>query len=307
MYSDNYLQQVHLLLQCLPALRKHPFFALKGGTAINLFVQDLPRLSVDIDLTYFPIEPREVSLNNIQQGLNELAGTIKQMLPQVIIKKQFNKENNLLLKLYIYFQQAMIKIEPNFIMRGSLYPIAEASLSQRVNDDLDSFLDQVPMLSPAELYAGKICAALNRQHPRDLFDIKILMDKTGITESIRKAFVVYLACNPRPIYELLSPNLLDIELPFKREFLQMTDHDVSLGELLEVRDKLIKTINRSLTDSEREFLLSLKSGAPQFDLLSFENLDQLPALRWKIMNIQRMDKQKNQIMYNKLSKVLENG
>jgi len=58
MIADIYRSQVELLLRVLPYVAKEKVFALKGGTAINLFVRDLPRLSVDIDLTYLPFEDR---------------------------------------------------------------------------------------------------------------------------------------------------------------------------------------------------------------------------------------------------------
>ncbi|WP_218944460.1 nucleotidyl transferase AbiEii/AbiGii toxin family protein [Maribacter luteus] len=69
---SNYKQQVSLLLQVLPEVAKEPIFPLDGGTAINLFVWDMPRLSVDIDLTYIPIEDRKTSFKNIIDGLDRI-------------------------------------------------------------------------------------------------------------------------------------------------------------------------------------------------------------------------------------------
>ncbi|CAN5251608.1 hypothetical protein BH10PSE19_BH10PSE19_18880 [soil metagenome] len=78
-YSEGYLAQIELLLQILPIVNEQDCFALKGGTAINLFIRDMPRLSVDIDLTYLPIEPRALFLENITTALNTLANRIKEV------------------------------------------------------------------------------------------------------------------------------------------------------------------------------------------------------------------------------------
>ena len=223
MHNGKFNEQVRLLLKCLPAIRAQSLFAVKGGTAINLFIQNLPRLSVDIDLTYLFTEDRETSIHKIQSGLREIAETIKKNNPHFVIKEQYSQQDHILIKLLVYANNVMVKIEPSFIMRGTLYPTVEASLCQRVNTEFNMFLDKVPLLAQPEIYAGKLCAALNRQHPRDLFDVKLLLENGGITDEIRQAFVVYLACDTRPIHELLNPNLLDIHAVYQREFIQMTD------------------------------------------------------------------------------------
>ncbi len=77
-YSHGYINQVGLLLKVLPIINKQSCFALKGGTAINLFIRNMPRLSVDIDLAYIPIEPREIFLTNITTELKTLANNLKE-------------------------------------------------------------------------------------------------------------------------------------------------------------------------------------------------------------------------------------
>lgn len=80
----------------------------------------------------------------------------------------------------------------------------------------------VRVLSLEDTYGGKICAALDRQHPRDLFDIKLLLENEGLTEKIKKAFIVYLISHDRPIVEVLNPGLQDIKQIFENEFAGMT-------------------------------------------------------------------------------------
>ncbi len=303
-YNEEFVRQVEVLLRCLPSIRNQADFALKGGTAINLFIQNLPRLSVDIDLTYCHISDRATSLNHMQECLRAIASEIKRTNPEFIIKEKLSQESNLIIKLFIFYQRTFVKIEPNFNMRGTLYPVELGNLSQNTKDYFNFFIDKVPMLAKAEVYAGKICAGLNRQHPRDLFDIKLLLEDGGITDAIREAFVVYLACDVRPIHELLSPHRLDISNVFQNEFLKMTDIQVSLEHLIQVREELIDCLAKSLTENEREFLLSVKNGDPKYYLLPFDNLDQLPALRWKVLNIKRMNKEKHIQMIAKLKSVL---
>lgn len=84
----------------------------------------------------------------------------------------------------------------------------------------------------------------------------------------------------------------------------MTETPVSLEALLETREILIKTINQGLSSNERDFILSVKQGEPDYALMPFEHLDNLPALKWKVINIRKMDKNKHTVMINKLESVL---
>lgn len=71
-FSESYRKQVALLVRVLPAVAAERCFALKGGTAINLFVRDLPRLSVDIDMTYVPVQSRAESLSAIDAAMKRI-------------------------------------------------------------------------------------------------------------------------------------------------------------------------------------------------------------------------------------------
>lgn len=110
---DQYKRQVDLLLQVLPEVAKENCFALHGGTAINLFVREMPRLSVDIDLTYIPIEDRQTSLENISTALMRIKGNIERVIPTISIVLQPADS-----KLQISNKGAQIKIEVNPINRG---------------------------------------------------------------------------------------------------------------------------------------------------------------------------------------------
>jgi predicted nucleotidyltransferase component of viral defense system len=195
-YSRGHISQVGLLLKILPIINMQNCFALKGGTAINLFVRDMPRLSVDIDLAYLPIEPREQFLENITAALDTLSSNIRRKDDgQYQVNVVFTKVPRQLSKLIVSNNMTRIIIEPNFVLRGSVFECETYDLCQSAQNCFS-----IETLSFVDLYGGKICAALARQHPRDLFDVKMLLENEGITESVRQAFVVYLA-------SVLSPSI----------------------------------------------------------------------------------------------------
>ncbi len=304
MIQSQYFKQANLLLRILPFLAGESDFALKGGTAINFFVRDFPRLSVDIDITYLPINDRNTALQEISLMLLRYSTYIQKIFPNSKVTEKKFKDSNLINGLIVVNDNTTIKIEPNLIIRGSVFPTQNLSLTAKAKEIFQKDV-KVQILSNADLYAGKICAALDRQHPRDLFDITKLLENEGITESIRKAFIVYLLSHPRPIVELLNPNKIDISKMFETEFLGMTDEEITLKTLLDSRDQLIKSINFSLLNNEKLFIISFKNKKPEWDLLGLEDIENLPAIRWKQYNLAKMQEQKHKIALDKLCNFLK--
>lgn len=302
MFDPKYNTQVRLLLRCLPEIGRYKCFALKGGSAINLFVQEMPRVSVDIDLTYLPLKSRTEALLEIHETLLSIRDDIERRIPGARVQKIPDRDS--IIKLIVSADDAIIKIEPNLIIRGSVYPPKQRDLCQAAQERYEVFAS-VSTLSIADLYAGKLCAALDRQHPRDLFDVKLLLDNTGITPEIRRAFVVYLASHNRPINELLNPGLYDITELYQNQFAGMTRIEVSLDELMQVQRNLARSLVTALDNNEKKFLISMKSGEPDWDLLSINHLVQLPALQWKLINIRKMDESNHTVSLEKLKSILE--
>ena len=291
------------MLQTIPHVAAETGFALKGGTAINLFVRDMPRLSVDIDLAYLPVEePRETALNKISDALRRIAVAIKRAIPGVKIQESQGQEPHRITKLVVATGQTRIKIEPNEVIRGSVFPPEERELTPRAEHMFERSVTAW-VLSIPDLYGGKICAALDRQHPRDLFDVKVLLEKEGMTDKIRKAFVVYLASHDRPMSELLDPNRKDIRQIYESEFAGMTIDSVSYEDLLKARENLIETLRKELSNDEKAFLISLKEGQPKWSLIGIEGIENLPAVQWKLMNIQSMNRKKHAGALEKLKQV----
>ena len=116
----QYHQQVQLLLQLLPYVAEHQCFALKGGTAINLFYRNFPRLSVDIDLVFLPMMEREEALNTIRQSLSTLAESIHTGMPEARVVASFREKQDAL-RLTVNKEGAQIKIELSPVLRGTVY------------------------------------------------------------------------------------------------------------------------------------------------------------------------------------------
>jgi predicted nucleotidyltransferase component of viral defense system len=305
-FQEVYKNQVALLLEVLPVLNDFKCFALKGGTAINLFIHDMPRLSVDIDLTYLPIESRDIFLQNIEAELLKM----KQVIGKLgVMVKTVPMKNGSISKLQVYSNNGMIKIEPNFVLRGSVFPCEEKELCDKAQDQFLKFM-RVKTLSVADLYGGKICAALDRYHPRDLFDIKLLLENQGLTEAVRQAFIVYLASGSRPMHELLEPRITEasqqeFENTFQNEFSGMTAIPTTHKELKDIRAYLPKLLLSSFTENERIFLIQLKSGNPDWSLLPINGINSLPGIQWKLQNINKIPEEKKKEQFNKLKQVLE--
>ena len=296
-----FFRQAELLLRTLPLLHEEGNFALKGGTAINFFVRNMPRLSVDTDLTFLPVTDRATAYDTISAMLLRLSKRLQSRGTKVVLKKSGKPEFTR--AVMITREGASIKVEPNFIIRGSLYGVETRELCQAAQETFE-LGGEAQVLSVPDLYGGKICAALDRQHPRDLFDIKLLLDNEGLTDAIRKSFIVHLISHDRPMAELLLPNFADLKKAFTAEFEGMTLAKVSPEELEEARARLVEAIRKDMTDKERRFIVSVKKAAPEWELIEVEGVDRLPAVQWKLLNIRKMDKAKHRQALKRLEKCL---
>ncbi|MDP2140583.1 MAG: nucleotidyl transferase AbiEii/AbiGii toxin family protein [Gammaproteobacteria bacterium] len=284
--NQIYLDTARLLTQVAPLVFADDTFALKGGTAINLFIRDMPRLSVDLDLV-FPDHTlsREDALARINDAIRQSAERLNKRGFQTHIPVADAGETKLLVRR----DRIQVKIETNFVMRGTVQPVRRASLTSAARNALMADLE-IPVVSLEDVYGGKLCAAMDRQHPRDLFDVMQLFAHEGITPGIRRAFVVYLASSNRPIHEVLFPQLRDVRYDFEHNFQGMTTEPVSLDDLLAARERMVRELHQGLDDNERRFLLSLVSGSPDWSLLGIDHLEHLPGIRWKLHNLFALQK-----------------
>lgn len=283
--NQAYLDTARLLTQAAPFVFADDTFALKGGTAINLFVRDMPRLSVDLDLV-FPdyLPPRAEALQRIAGALRQFADRLKARGFQTRTTSAPDAGET---KLFARRGPVEVKIEVNFVMRGTVFPVRQASLTPTARETLLADLE-IPVVSLEDMYGGKLVAAMDRQHPRDLFDVLQLYAHEGVTTGIRRAFVVYLASHNRPVHEVLFPSLKDLQFDYDHNFEGMTVEPVDLGELVAVRARLIDDLQHGLDPAERKFLLSLVAAEPDWALLDLPHLEHLPAIRWKLQNLEKL-------------------
>lgn len=294
--------QVQLLLEVLGTVVSNPLFALKGGTAINFFHADLPRLSVDIDLAYTKINSREDFLKD-NQAFCQTVSLNLQRKHGVLVQAQTTKEG-IPKQINISSKNTEIKIDINLVLRGSVYPPVFKESCETIKRKYETVLS-INTLSFEDLYAGKFCAALDRQHPRDLFDIMMFFQNHQITEHLKKTFLVYLISGNRPISEFISPNRLDQRVSFENEFLGMTDYLVSYPELEEARELLIQSIDDAFNQQDREFLISVKRGEADWNYLGIDHIKDMPAVKWKEYNLRQMSLQKHEAALNELKRKLK--
>ena len=295
--NGQYFNQTRLLVRALPYIYAHDCFALKGGTALNLFVRDLPRLSVDIDLTYLPSVNYEQAVEDIEKNLSVLAEEIKAGIVGCLVKKSSKT------RLMVSLDEIAVKIELSPVLRETVNGIDIRNASPNTEETFGDV--QARVLSFEDIYAGKICAALDRQHPRDLYDIKQLFDNEGLTEDLVETFLVYLISSGRPIAELLDPQPKNISGTYEDEFASMTRDEVTVDALVEARGQLVREIRANITKRHKDFLLSFKAREPDWSLLHVDNAANLPAVKWKQQNLGEMSKEKHARAYNKLKAVLD--
>lgn len=297
--KERYLAQTRLLLDVLPIIRDYPDFALKGGTALNYFLHDLPRLSVDIDLQYLPVTPYQKARFEIHRQMEAMCADVQRAL--VGARCHYDPAH---FRIPIRHQHADIKIETNDVIRGQVFEPSIRPLASKLEERFGLTLE-INCLNRADLYAGKLTAALDRQHPRDLFDIHLLLEESKTFDrQIIEAFVVYLVGSKKSIRELLDPNLKEIGEPYARKFQGMAAIDIEVEALQQLQARLPGLVRASLTDSDKQFLLGFKRGMPDWNLLPLGHVKDLPAVRWKMHNLDRMAEENRRTAVEKLEQLL---
>jgi predicted nucleotidyltransferase component of viral defense system len=281
--NKKYAEKVEVLLRLLPIVMDEKVFAVHGGSAINLFVRDLPRYSVDIDLTYIPIEGREESLEHINDHLMSIADKAKRAFRGMHIVPKLATS-----KLLCEYQGKQVKVEVNQTKRGIIGgDVQTLPLCKKAQDEFGMYCeaDIVPMTL---LYGGKIAAALSRQHPRDLFDVKYMEYPLAET---REGLLFCLLGSDRPLHESFAPNLIDQHDALTNQFDGMTGVPFTYEEFEQTRAQLIKNVCALMTPSDKSFLVSFELGEPDWDIFDFKHFKDYPSVQWKLLNLQQLKKQ----------------
>lgn len=301
--KETYSNQVRLLVRLLTYVQKETSLALKGGTAINLFLRDMPRLSVDLDLVYLPIQDRATSLKSINDALERIRSEVERSMRAVAVRSVPLPNSKETMRLIAASPQGTVKVEVSPVLRGSVFGSVRKPISPIVAEQFGYV--EANLLSEPDILAGKLCAALDRQHPRDIFDVEHILHAGFTDDRLRTAFLVYLISHNRPISELLAPNEKPFDRAFVEEFDGMTREPITVKQLNEIRTRFFSMILPWLTDGDREFLIGFKKGKPDWDHLGIDHVKALPSVLWKQQNLERMTPQARQASIRRLEQVLE--
>ncbi len=301
---DNpYWRQLRLLVQVLPFVGRETCFGLKGGTAINLFYRDMPRYSVDIDLAYLPDGNFETSQREIDAGLRRIGAQLSAGSPAFGVTFGRGAAGGLIDTITVHGVDTQIKVEVNPVLRGTVFPVRQLEVREVVSAEF-GFAD-AQVLSPEDTFAGKLVAALDRQHPRDLFDVKLLFDHEGISDDLLRTFVVYLIGHKGSLTDVLDPRRKELSGLYHGQFLRMTNEEIPLSVLEEVRERLIAEVRGRLDPGLRRLLLSVQRGKPDWSLLGLPGVGHLPAVRWRMLNIDKMSREARDREVARLEQLLE--
>lgn len=297
------LEKVIRLLEVLDALRSHPFLkqrlVLKGGTALNLFVFDVPRLSVDIDLNYVGALERETMLAErpkLEQALLAVCGRLDLEVRRI-------PEDHAGGKWRLSFASATgrpgrLELDVNFLLRRPLWR-AEIGESKSIGS-LPTV--EFPVLDIHELAAGKLAALFGRAAGRDLYDVRELLQGAALVPAkLRLGFVVYggvsrrdwrllsvddVRADPADVDRQLLPLLRGERAPQRERLAAWTQ------EMVADCRRLLSSV-LPLAGNEREFLDRLNSHGEIVAELLTEDADlqhkicSHPGLRWKASNVRR--------------------
>lgn len=295
MNNQQYRNQVALLIRIMPLVYKIKDFAVHGGTAINLFHQNMLRYSVDIDLTYIPIEPRTESLEKINQYLQEMKVAIERAIPQTRVVHKSD-----VWKLQCTHNGAMVKIEVNGTNRGILGEVEIRELSSKAKEEFQANC-KARIVPYSQLYGGKILAALNRQHPRDMFDCKYMKDEKF--ERVKEGLFLCLLGSDKPIIESLCPNPINQEEALENQFKGMSAIPFSYTDYEQARKAIVKKVGECFTKTDREFLVTFEEGTPQWEKCCAGDLNRFPSVQWKLLNINKLKEQAPQKYQEGISKL----
>jgi predicted nucleotidyltransferase component of viral defense system len=303
-WAEPFRQRLQLLTDLLPVVAAETRFALKGGTAINLFEHDLPRLSVDVDLTWLPVGDFAGDSKAIDEALRGIARALAAPPLRLQVATSAPEPAQAVTRLIATRGRARVQIETTPVMRGVVHPVRVLSVQPRVRDQFG--FAEMQVLHFNDLYGGKLAAALTRQNPRDLFDVGILLDEGRFDVALWRTFLVYLTASPKPAWELLEPGEpRDLAVAFRTVFEGMTAEPTTLEALLENRARMLARIGELMDAPTRAFLISVENERPDFDLIGLPQAADLPGVRRKLQNLARRSPEKRAADLRQLTDTLD--
>ncbi len=301
-FRADMLEKAIHLLGLLDAIRSHPFLrgklALKGGTALNLFVFEMPRLSVDIDLNYVGSQNRETMLEErprLEEAIQTVFSREDFSIRRIPLEHAGGKWS--LRYAAASGQSGRIDVDINYMYRVPLWPV-----TIRDSHSLGSWrATDIPVVDIHELAAGKLTALFARRRARDLFDCRLVFSINGLDIGrLRTAFVVYgamarkdwrtvsiedAAFDPTELSSQLVPSLRLAGI----RGLEATRYGRALVEecrtvlskLLPFEGPELAFLDLLLDEGEIDATLLTSDGALQ------KRIQSQPLLKWKVQHVRR--------------------
>ncbi len=303
LFSERKLltEQVRLLGLVAPFVAAETCFALKGGTALNVFWYDLPRLSVDLDLVFLPRLGRRDFLEQCGEALNRIQAGLAETVSGLHVDTKPLPGSSEPGTLFIHREGVSVKVEVNAVHRESLYAPSWRDVSPNAQPVFGP--TRLQLLSFPETCAGKFNAALDRQHPRDLFDVGVILDSEGVGEEVRIAFVVNLLTQSRPFAHTLNPVIREPEAHLLSDLREMTEHVVDVDALVRNLVDLKYDLCDRMPPHHREFLSSFTLGHPDWSLLEVPQVDEMPAVRWRLQQMESLSEYRRRDLASALQAV----
>lgn len=239
---------------------------------------------MDIDLTWLPMHNFAGDAALVAAALEQLAGMLRGRPLQLQVQSSTGEGTRSVTRLMASRGRARVQIETTPVMRGTVHPVRTMVVRPKVEEAFG--FASVQALDFSDLYAGKLAAALSRQHPRDLFDVSLLLDDERANDVLWRTFLVYLTCSPKPAWEMLAPRVpADFAATFDVHFRGMTAEPVTAEALLESRERLLARVAGWLNEPSRAFLRSVEDEEPDFGLIGLSHASELPGVRRRLHNL----------------------
>lgn len=300
-FRPEVFEKVAHLFALLQSIWSHPFLktrlVLKGGTALNLFIFDLPRLSVDIDLNYVGSLDKETMLTERPKMDHAIRAVCQREGFMVRQSPTEHAGGKWLLRYESAFGQGgNLTVDLNFMFRIPLWPIG--ACDSRILGSYSA--ERIPLLDMHEIAAGKLCALLSRQTGRDLFDAhQLLTRKVLERDRLRLAFVVFGAMNRKDWRTVSEKDIGSDTHEIMNELLPLLRADEMKGALHTEKwvNRLVEDCRQALsivlpfTKDEREFLNRILDYGEIDPCLLTSNKDMgtrirnHPGLQWKALNV----------------------
>jgi predicted nucleotidyltransferase component of viral defense system len=295
-FKMEHLEKVNVLMDLLADFASFPQLkdkiVLKGGTALNLFFFNLPRLSVDIDLNYIGSINRDTMLAE-RPVLQKNISAVCERHGLTIERNPNHHAGGKMVWRYpsALGQMGNLEIDLNFMYRIPLWPIEFKSSCVVGSKQVYN----IPILDPHELSAGKLAALIDRKTGRDLFDAHHLLTKTNLDRpKLRLALIVYSAISRKVDLRQVSPEEISVDitdlnnrlLPLlrKSELTSMKGASNWAKQLVQECQKEFEDL-LPLTDNQQDFLHQIEKGIIKPELISDDsllndNIKNHPGVKW---------------------------